>query len=168
MGRPAIDLTGKKIGRLKVIRRDMEAIGGSNRHVRWICQCECGKIKSIFSHSLKGGHTLSCGCKQSEEVTARNTTHGLYYSLTYESWHAMIQRCTNPKLRAWRWYGARGITICKRWLKFENFYADMGERPRGLTLDRKNNDGHYNQTNCRWATWSEQNLNRRPPSKKVA
>lgn len=78
----------------------------------------------------------------------------------YNSWRGMITRCTNPKANTWDGHGGRGIRVCERWLTFENFLEDMGDRPEGLTLDRKNNDGDYEPDNCRWATWSEQNKNK--------
>lgn len=93
----------------------------------------------------------------------RNYSHGLSQTRTYEAWKHMIQRCTNPHAKHFSYYGGRGITVCERWLSsFENFLADMGERPPGLTLDRyPDNDGNYEPDNCRWATWTQQAANRR-------
>lgn len=91
-----------------------------------------------------------------------HTRHGLI-SREYRSWSSMKERCNNPNSISWKYYGARGITVCERWFKFENFLADMGPRPQGTTLDRfPNKDGNYEPGNCRWATATEQRANRRP------
>jgi hypothetical protein len=92
----------------------------------------------------------------------RKRGEGRQGTSTYYIWGAMIQRCTNPRNRDYPSYGARGITVCDRWHKFENFLADMGERPDGLSLDRIDNDGNYEPGNCHWATPVQQANNRRP------
>jgi hypothetical protein len=135
---------------------------------RYACVCSCGRRRSVLVKDLRSGRSRSCGCLRGEQVSRRNRTnppgrsHGMSYSREYRSWSSMIQRCTNPKAHKFELYGGRGIRVCARWLKsFAAFYDDMGPRPSGTTLDRKNNDGNYEPLNCRWATQADQCRNSR-------
>jgi len=138
------DITGQRFGRLVVTGCNSSKRGGGT----WICLCDCGRNKIVDANSLKSGHTQSCGCLR----------HGLCFTPTWWSWVGMTARCRNQNRKA---YGGRGISVCDRWLKFENFLSDMGERPLGHTIDRINNDGDYEPGNCRWATAKQQSENKR-------
>jgi hypothetical protein len=164
-----LDLKGKKFGRLTVLRIAKLA----NHYFWWWCKCECGNIKSIRGSRIACGNTKSCGCIRREksrihctQLGKSNFTHGATrggkWTREYLTWFSMRQRCENPNHTKYLYYGGRGISVCERWQKFENFLMDMGPKPKGLTLDRHpNNDGNYEPGNCRWATWSEQMKNRR-------
>lgn len=130
-----------------------------------VCLCDCGASSTPTVNRLCDGRAKSCGCYARDWSRARHTTHG-HYSRTYRSsthriWGEMIQRCSNPKNASFHNYGARGIKVCDRWRLFENFLADMGERPAGRSLDRLNNDGDYEPGNCSWRTKVEQCRNTR-------
>jgi hypothetical protein len=156
-----IDITGQRFGRLTVFNISREA---SKKHVYWRCRCDCGTRLAVDGSALRNGHTQSCGCRQSEAASRTQRRHGHAInggSRMYQCWLNMIARCYNKNGTYYRNYGGRGITVCKRWRKFENFLADMGERPAGRSLDRINNDQGYSPANCRWATRSEQNKNKR-------
>jgi hypothetical protein len=155
------DIEGKRFGRLVAQIRVGRDRWGS---FIWLCKCDCGNIEEIIGHYLWTGETQSCGCLHTDvriEIGKANKTHGMTKTPTYVSWNSMITRCTNINHKFYKHYGGRGITVCVSWLLFENFFADMGERPEGLTLDRRDNDKGYYKENCRWATQSQQVSNRR-------
>lgn len=131
-----------------------------------VCVCECGTRRVVPRAALRAGASQSCGCRGREILKNRvfihgHTGHGRRSRL-YRIWANMKARCLRPNNKDYPHYGGRGIRICKRWLKFENFLADMGEPPTEKhSLDRINNDGNYTKKNCRWATMKEQRQNTR-------
>lgn len=155
-GRKVIALEGMTFGRLSVLRRSPRK-DSDGRMRRWVCRCECGEQAVVRSTLLTQGLTKSCGCLRTEKFRERLTKHGGAHTLAYSSYTSMLARCGNPSAVGYEHYGGRGITVCERWHKFENFLADMGERAhQGLSLDRVDPDGNYEPSNCRWATRSEQ------------
>lgn len=154
---PAIasNLIGNTYGRLTVLSR----CGSMHNKSLWLCQCKCGNTTKVISTSLtrtavgrRANGTKSCGhCKDAEK-----------YPKEYNAWCDMISRCKSPTHESYSYYGGRGITICNRWYsEFFNFLEDMGKAPINCSLDRINNDGDYEPSNCRWTTWSVQMINRR-------
>lgn len=153
---------GERYGRWTVTERRQ-----SGRRVQ--CHCDCGATGSPFVHGLTDGTSTSCGCARRERFAVQIRSHGRTDTPTYRSWCCMKQRCGNPKDPSYGDYGGRGISVCSRWVdSFENFLADMGERPPGRSLDRADNERGYEPGNCRWATRAEQNGNCRPRKKAEA
>lgn len=153
---------GDRFHRLVVLSETTPAVSSAGSvNYRWKCKCDCGTELSVHAGSLTSGNTKSCGCFRREECKKRQTTHGMTGKSEYFIWRTMRDRCRNTKSKAWPYYGGRGIMVCERWLKFENFLEDMGMRPNHATLDRIDNSGNYEPSNCRWTTRVTQARNTR-------
>jgi hypothetical protein len=157
-----IDLTGRRVGHWTVLAIHQERRRRRNKpYILWRCRCDCGVERLVLGGNLHSGQSTSCGCVRREKLAQWSTKHGLRWTRTYAIWCAMLQRCFNPADKRYRDYGGRGIKVCADWRTFNNFYADMGEAPPGLSLDRINNNAGYKPQNCRWATPVVQSRNRR-------
>ena len=177
------NLIGQKFGKLLIIE---QSITKDKRRIYWKCICDCGKTAdTVRQDNLLYGNSNSCGCnrpkppkspgrkrkltsfisknKNIKTVNKKSKKIFKYFSktATYTTWRGMIQRCNNINNTNYKDYGGRGIKVCDKWLKFEGFYEDMGDRPDNLTLDRINVNGNYCKENCRWSSWIEQGNNKR-------
>jgi hypothetical protein len=161
-----IDLAGRRFGRWLVLELDPERSRCNGAvYLRWLCRCVCGVERVVTGTNLIQGKSRSCGCLARERVAERATRHGHCRggktTSIYTRWKAIKQRCLNPNSPSDVHYGGRDVTLCHRWLEFENFYADVGDPPPGLTIDRIDVNGDYGPWNWRWATQSMQNYNQR-------
>lgn len=151
-----IDLTGRSFGMLTVIRRGEDETRNGHVRATWLCQCACGKHKTLKPSVLRGGNTRSCGCMYFKAFGESNT------AAEYRCWVEMLRRCGDPRRKDYPRYGGRGITVCERWLhSYANFISDVGRKPSpSHSIDRKNNNLGYCPENCKWSTKTEQNDNR--------
>lgn len=154
-GRRAIDLTGQRFGRVIAVAFK----GTRNGRGYWECLCDCGKSKTFCTRELRAGDITSCGCERKE----RATKHGLYYTREHRIWIGMKSRCSNAKMNNYKWYGGKGIKVCKEWSEdFKTFYEWAHENgyQDNLTIDRIDGNGDYEPKNCRWITIQEQQRNK--------
>lgn len=160
-----LNLAGSKFGRLEVLHATFEK-RGRRSSVIWNCVCECGSTNVLVATAeLRRGQTKSCGCLRRETAKLQETIHGKAKTQMYGLWNAMKQRCCNPNSDRFKYYGARGITVCDEWKNdFQQFLADVGVKPAGKSLDRIDNNGPYAPWNVRWADQRQQQANQRPVS----
>jgi hypothetical protein len=170
LGGNAAKLHGQRFNRLTV----SHAVGrNKHNHIVWLCICDCGNETKVTTQSLTSNNTKSCGCAKADHAkdvqhlaAEARVVHGVSGTPEYYAWWHARARCTDENHQSYRYYGARGIRMCRKWRdSVAAFVEDMGLRPDGLSLDRINNDGDYEPGNCRWATLEQQMLNKRQRGK---
>lgn len=161
------DISGFVFARLTVIAFSHKRVtkGGGVKYY-WRCRCQCGVEKVVHRQCLNDGHAQSCGCLSKEINAVKNTIHGMAKNDNrhpiWLAWQNIRARCENPRATGYKWYGARGITVCERWHDFKNFVSDMFQTwQAGLSIDRIDTNGNYCPDNCRWVTWDVQVKNKR-------
>jgi len=165
----AIDMTGRCCGKLTVIERN----GRKSGEPVWLCKCDCGNETRVPGSRLRRGETRSCGCGARQGIHGQGRQGAV--TPAYVTWQAMVKRCEYPGRWNFKYWGGKGIKVCERWRHgdgkrsgFELFYADMGPKPFGLSLDRIDCDGNYEPSNVRWTTRIGQARNRRPSQQPLA
>lgn len=148
---------GGFINNLKVLSNN----GKNGHNTEYTFECFCGKIFNALLSNVTSGNTTSCGCVKKVLAKENNTIHGMAGTSHYSLWNSMMRRCYNKKNPAYKNYGARGIDVCERWHSFELFFQDMGKKPKGKSLERKDNYKGYTPENCVWATAKDQGSNKR-------
>lgn len=153
-----IDITNQTFNRLTV--EGLSDKKSKHGLLLWDCKCICGNMRLVAGYDLRSGHTKSCGCFESEKLSKRNTKHGMSGTKEYRTWKSMHTRCYNTKIPQYKDWGGRGIQVLYK--TFEEFYNEVGPAPSAKhSIDRINNDKHYEPGNCRWATAIEQSHNKR-------
>lgn len=141
----------------------MGEAGKVRGNILMTCRCECGVERNVRLARLQNGTSKSCGCLRNDNLTIHGRTKNSIRAQSHEYWiwNAMKNRCNNPRYKHYQDYGGRGISVCERWMEFANFYADMGEKPDGMSLERRDNEAGYSPENCYWADRKTQNSNKR-------
>lgn len=148
------DHTGKRFGRLTALEYEPASKA-------WRCRCDCGQVKLVAPPQLVRGRTKSCGCFRAEVLATSAVTHGLSGTPAWHSWRDMMKRCYGTRSEHYADYGGRGINVCEQWHSFEGFFASMGERAEGMSIERDDVNGNYQPSNCRWLPKSAQPDNTR-------